>query len=121
MKPATAAAAVVLVAGMALLLVSRNSGGAELGNAEHGKALYDESCAKCHGKTGAGDGRAGRELEHKPTPFNVKSKLSADDKLFKATKEGGKAVGQSGDMEAFPKLSDEQIHDVIAYLKTLAK
>ena len=120
MKHAPVLAAVLMLAGLAFAM-SRDSGGVEIANAERGKAVYDEGCAKCHGKTGGGDGRAGKELEHKPTPFNVKAKLSADDKLFKATKEGGKAVGQSGDMEGFPKLSDDQIHDVIAYIKTLAK
>ena len=120
MRNAPVTFAVLLLAAVGVLTASMSSRalGASL---EGGKAIYEESCAKCHGTAGAGDGRAGRSLEHKPTAFNVTSKLAPDDKLFKATREGGKAVGQSGDMEGFPKLSDEQIRDVIAYVKTLAK
>jgi len=120
MKATSMASATVLLTALALLTISMSSR-AVAANEDSGKATYVESCAKCHGNSGAGDGRAGRSLEHKPTPFNDKSKLSPDEKLFKATKEGGKAVGQSGEMEGFPKLSDDQVRDVIAYIKTLAK
>ena len=120
MRNTSIASALLLLAGVAVLTISMSSR-AVAGNVDSGKAVYVESCAKCHGNTGAGDGRAGRSLEHKPTPFNDKAKLSPDDKLFKATREGGKAVGQSGEMEGFPKLSDDQVRDVIAYIKTLAK
>ena len=88
---------------------------------KNGKALYDADCAKCHGKTGDGDGKLGRSLEHKPTNFNDKTKVAADDELTKSIRGGSKAIGKSGDMDGFPKYTDEQIADVIGYLKTLAK
>ncbi len=121
MRHASIASAFLLFAAVAVLLTSETSRAAEGASADRGKEIYGESCAKCHGKSGEGDGRAGKSLEHKPTAFTDKSKLATDDKLFKATKEGGKAVGQSSDMEGFPKLSDDQIHDVVAYIKTFAK
>ena len=121
MKHAKVASVILLIACVSLLISGTSSRAADAGNVEKGKALYDESCAKCHGNTGAGDGRAGRELDPKPNPFNDKSKLATDEVLFKGTRGGGKAVGKSGTMEAFPNLTDAQINDVIAYIKTLAK
>ena len=110
--------AVALGALGALVTSSVAFAGADVKN---GKALYDADCAKCHGKTGDGDGKLGRSLEHKPTNFNDKAKLAADDELTKSIRGGSKAIGKSGDMDGFPKYTDEQLADVIGYLKTLAK
>ncbi len=42
-----------------------------------GRALYDTSCASCHGATGLGDGAAGRILEPPPRNFNERDRLLA--------------------------------------------
>lgn len=40
----------------------------------HGKELYDQNCASCHGATGAGDGTAGATLNPPPRNFVDPSK-----------------------------------------------
>jgi len=42
-----------------------------------GRALYDTSCASCHGATGVGDGEAGRSLNPPPRNFNARDRLLA--------------------------------------------
>jgi mono/diheme cytochrome c family protein len=93
------------------------------GDPAKGKVLYQKDCAKCHGKTGAGDGPMASGLEHKATNFTEKAAMAGktDEQLFKATKEGGKAVGMSAEMPPYRKYSDQQVKDVVAYLKTLGK
>lgn len=93
------------------------------GDAQAGKLIYEKKCSKCHGISGDGSGRAGRFLDHKPTPFNDKKKMDAesDEKLAKATKLGSASIGQSKDMEGFPDLSDADIANLVAYIRALAK
>lgn len=94
--------------------------GAADGDATKGKPVYNAQCVICHGKTGAGDGPVGKGLSPKPKAFSA-GKLSPDDTLFKVIQKGGKANGLSKDMDAYPQFSDQQIWDLIAYIKTLAK
>jgi mono/diheme cytochrome c family protein len=93
---------------------------AAAGDAEKGKSLYAAQCLMCHGKVGDGNGPVGKALSPKPKAF-VAGSLSPDPLLFKVIKFGGKANGLSKDMDAYPALSDQQIWDLIAYIKTLAK
>ena len=104
----------------AALLLLPAGAGAAAGDAAKGKPIYSAQCVTCHGKTGAGDGPVGKALNPKPRAFNA-GNLSPDDTLFKVIKLGGKANGLSKDMDAYPALTDQQIWDVIAYIKTLAK
>lgn len=91
-------------------------------DAEAGKVIYEKKCAKCHGTTGDGKGKSAKTLEHTDhLAMNDKSKLSDDATLAKIIKKGGPAAKQSDEMEAFPKLSDDDVANVIAYIKTLAK
>jgi hypothetical protein len=62
----------------------------------------------------------GKALTPKPKPFLAAS-LSPDAQLFKVIKLGGKANGLSKDLDGYPALSDQQIWDLIANIKTLAK
>jgi high-affinity iron transporter len=90
------------------------------GDADKGKPIYAAQCTTCHGKTGDGNGPVGRALNPRPKAFG-KGGLSADDQMFKVIRKGGKAAGLSKDMDAYPAFSDQEIWDVIAYIKTLAK
>jgi len=93
---------------------------AAAGDATKGKPIYNSQCVICHGKTGDGNGPVGKSLNPKPKAFSA-GNLPADDQLFKVIKLGGKANGLSKDMDAYPALTDQQIWNVIAYIKTLAK
>ena len=98
-------------------------------NVENGKTLYDAKCAKCHGKTGGGDGKSAKALNTTPTKFNdpttftdkKKLEITPDERMAKAIKEGGEAVKQSKEMDKFPSYSDQDIQDILAYIKTFAK
>jgi len=84
-------------------------------NASKGKSIYMEVCKACHGLDGTGS-----EIMrlHPPaadlTSAAVQEKLDAG--LFKAIHDGRKNTA----MGAWKyTLSDEEIHDVIAYVRTL--
>lgn len=78
------------------------------------EALYKAKCAMCHGPDGAGSA-VGKKMGVKDfkDPDIVKA---SDASLIKDTKEG------KGKMPKFEgKLSDEQIKDVVKYIRTLQK
>jgi cytochrome c oxidase cbb3-type subunit 3 len=92
--------------------------------ADQAALQYKIFCAKCHGFTGHGDGPDASTLQVKPRDFadcSVMSKIS-DDTMFKAIKDGGGAVGLSKEMPAWSAgLSDQNIHDLITYIRTFCK
>ena len=87
-------------------------------DAAAGKTVYVQQCVVCHGLKGKGNGPQGKNLNPKPTDFTTA--VPNDEEWFKATKLGSKAIGKSNGMEAYAtKLTDQQIRDVLAYVKTL--
>ena len=88
------------------------------------KQSYDTFCVKCHGPEGKGDGPAGATLATKPRNFTdcaLMGKMS-DDMLFNVIKNGGASAGLSKDMQAWNTgFSDDEIHDLVAYVKTFCK
>ncbi len=96
---------------------------AESGDPETGRADYQIFCASCHGPTGDGDGAAAQGLEPKPVRHSdgaYMNSLSHDD-LFQVIKFGGLSVGKSPLMAPWGgALSDQQIENVIAFMRTLA-
>jgi mono/diheme cytochrome c family protein len=93
------------------------------GDPKAGKPKYDVNCAGCHGKTGKGDGPAAAALNPKPqdhTDGKIMNSLS-DQYLFDIIKKGGISVKKSPIMPANEKkLSDQEIWDVVAYIRSLA-
>jgi len=88
-----------------------------------GAAQYQLLCSSCHGPRGAGDGPAGQNLVPRPAHHNDGAYMNAlsNEYLFRVIKEGGAAVGKSPMMAPWGgALSDAQIWDVVAYLRTLA-
>ncbi len=114
-----AAVVALLVGG----LVSQEVVAQPKGDPAKGEALYKARCVTCHGAAGAGDGPAGKVLKDKPKDWTKGEGLKdlSDQQLFDAIKKGGKAIGKSPAMIAFPSLSDAEIQNVIAYVKTLTK
>ena len=82
--------------------------------------LYLSFCAECHGADGRGSWRATLLLVHPGTLARGLSERS-DEYLFGLVKDGGAPIGKPG-MPAFGyHLSDDQIREVVAYVRTLSK
>jgi mono/diheme cytochrome c family protein len=109
----------VLIGGLALpsLVMAQ-------GNAEKGKAPFVQNCAPCHGQGGKGDGAAAAALNPKPRDLTDKAYMGAlkDEYLMDIVKKGGAAVGKSAAMPPWGAvLKDDQIRDVITFVRSLAK
>ncbi len=90
----------------------RTEGARVLGNAAAGRRVYREACNKCHGQDGRGSGglTGGNFVDEK-------SRLAkSDTELIEIIKEGKK--GKIGTMPAHEDLlTDQQIRDVLAYIR----
>lgn len=94
------------------------------GDAAKGKDIYGKSCAGCHGPAGKGDGAAAAALNPKPTNLADHAAMSKldDAALTNVIAKGGAATGKSPIMPAFNgQLKDQDIKDVVAYIRSLAK
>ena len=106
----------------ALSLLVAQAGGAEDFDsaATRGAAVFQKYCTLCHGKTGHGDGRAARLQEAPPADLTL-SKRSDAYKL-EIIRSGGAALRRSASMPAWSDtLSDAEMRELVAYLKTLVK
>ena len=92
--------------------------------AEKTASLFAEICSICHGAGGKGDGPSAAGLYPKPADF-TDCKLMAgerDTTLFTIIKRGGAGVGRSTVMPSWGEaLSDEQIRELVAYIRSLCK
>ncbi|WP_026370740.1 CopD family protein [Kallotenue papyrolyticum] len=82
-----------------------------------GKAIYERSCASCHGLSGRGDGPAAATLPGLPADFTIPHFAThTDAQVFEWIKNGkpGTAMPAFGD-----QLSEEEIWQVITYLREL--
>lgn len=80
-----------------------------------GEATYKAKCQMCHGATGAGDTPAGKSMKVKSFKDPEVAKVT-DAAMINITKNG------QGKMPAYKdKLSDPQIKEVVAYIRTLEK
>jgi len=90
-------------------------------NARPAQRLYLTYCAECHGANGHGSWRAALFLL-RPGDLADPNTLAplSDDYLVDLVKHGGAPIGKPG-MPAFGyHLSDEQIREVVAYVRTLS-
>lgn len=89
--------------------------------AEAGKQLYAANCASCHGPQGMGDGPAATSLNPQPRPLAVEMKALKDDYLYWRIAEGGAFAPFASAMPSWKSiLSEEEIWQVIAFMRTLA-
>jgi mono/diheme cytochrome c family protein len=97
---------------------------AHAGNAEAGKAKFQQFCATCHGPAGAGDGPAA--AARRPQPLHLGDpewQASVDDEhIRKVITQGGAAVGLSPMMTPWGHaLKGEDLENVVAYIRSLSK
>jgi mono/diheme cytochrome c family protein len=88
-----------------------------------GREIYQMYCASCHGPEGNGDGPVSTGLDPKPAKHSDGNYMNAlsDAHLEKVIKEGGASVGKSPLMAPWGgTLSDAQVKDVIAFVRSLA-
>ncbi len=87
-----------------------------------GQALYDERCSSCHGPEGKGDGPAAAALDPKPADLAVEVANLADDFIFWRIMDGGAMAPFNSSMPAQKGiLTDEEVWQLVSYLRTLAQ
>ena len=117
----------VLVWAAAVMALLVAPAGAQTGDAERGEEVYVRRCVGCHGEDGDGLGPAAERLNPPPRDFTLglyKIKTTGfddlvpnDEDLIRMIRDGmpGTAMPGWADM-----LSEQDILDVIAYIKTFA-
>jgi mono/diheme cytochrome c family protein len=96
------------------------------GSAERGRTVYQKHCVECHGASGKGDGPASHLLVPRPRDFTLgrykirsteTGSVPTDDDLIRSVKKGLYGSAMPG-WETI--LSDADITDVVAHLKSLS-
>lgn len=88
-----------------------------------GQKIFAGQCALCHGEKGDGDAAAGKAL-NPPASDLTDPKLQEvmkDDYMFWHIMEGGAALGHTGMTPFKDSLKEDQIWQVISYIRTLKK
>jgi mono/diheme cytochrome c family protein len=86
-----------------------------------GEILYQANCASCHGATGLGDGPAAAALEPKPQNLAENQSSLTDAYVYWRIAEGGMIAPFNSVMPAWRGiLAEEQIWQIVAYLRTLS-
>jgi len=89
-----------------------------------GRAVYERHCATCHGVEGRADGPGTAALPIRPPAFTDGRLLNplTDAFLETVVRDGAGAVGLAPQMPAFGRtLTDREIRDVVAYVRTMAQ
>ncbi len=87
--------------------------------ASAGEAIFQGKCTSCHGDGGKGDGVAAGALNPKPTDLTTTSDDS-DGLLYWRISEGGMMAPFNSQMPAWKgSLSEEEIWQVVTYIRTL--
>jgi len=94
------------------------------GSAEAGAELYATLCESCHGPGGNGEGPAAAGLNPKPARHTDGGYMNAlsTEHIRTVIRDGGPAVGKSPLMAPWgASLSDAQLDDMVAYVRSLAQ
>ena len=114
-----------------LLAVGLATAAYAAGDAAKGKVIFTTNCASCHGESGKGDGPVGAALNPHPRDFTKAEfkfdaakdgKPGSDAALTNVIKNGAGVYGGSPLMAPWGgTLSDADIQNVIAYIRTFHK
>ena len=98
------------------------------GDATAGKATFDTNCMSCHGPSGKGDGPLAAALNPKPRDLtsgdfkfdtDKDGKPGTDADIKSVIKQGAAPFGGSPLMAPWPALSDGDIDNLIAYIRSI--
>jgi len=106
-----------------LLIIGMLAAGIVLAPAAGTPPLYKKYCAACHGKDGKGKTRAGKKVGVKDFTDAKYQASFTDEQALKNIKEGMKNE-KTGKWRMKPfakKLSDDQIKELIKYIRSLKK
>jgi mono/diheme cytochrome c family protein len=93
------------------------AGAAVAGDPVAGKAVYDNACAACHGVGATGTDRGPTFLDAVYEPSH-----HGDASFLLAVRNGSPAHHWSfGDMPPVPGVSDAQVADIVAYVRSLQR
>ena len=93
-----------------------------LAGARTAQENYKEHCIGCHGPDGKSQTRLGRKSGAKDLSDKTNQAKLTDENAFNGIKHGRKNEKGEEKMEAFgDRLSDKEISDLVAYVRTLAK
>lgn len=93
-----------------------------------GKALFSTYCQTCHGPDGDGNGPAAEGFILKPRAFalaafkfdtNADWKRGTDTDLADVIRKGSAVYGGSQQMPGWPNFTDEEIQQLIDYIRSL--
>lgn len=123
--PASVSVAGALAA-VAMVLVLTLRPAWATGDGQAGAKIFAQQCARCHGTDGKGDGPDLVKLQAADSPDDLTDKEInrelSDQKIISMVTKGGKANGKSAVMPAFgDKLGAQQIQDLIAFIRSIAK
>ena len=108
-----------------LALIAAPTASFAAGDAAKGKEIFSQRCATCHGMEGKGDGPAGIALPPEMKPRNLQSeplKIAGDDAKFKELiHKGGAAMGLQPLMPAQADLTDADLDNLMAFVRSLRK
>jgi mono/diheme cytochrome c family protein len=90
--------------------------------AQAGKQIFDTNCSPCHGMDAKGDGPAAASLDPKPADLADLESRFSDAYMFWRISEGGAMPPFNSKMPSWKgTLSEDQIWQVITYLRTFGK
>ncbi len=101
---------------LAFASMAASASAAPAGDAAAGKAVYTKKCASCHGEKGEGKEAIAKTMKVEMKHLGSKEvQAKSDDELKKDTTQGfGKMKGVQG-------LSDKDVADLIAHIRSLAQ
>ena len=106
----------ILLSGALLIAVVMTARGADV------KEAWEKNCASCHGKDGKGETKAGKKAGVKDLTDGAYQGTFTDEKMVKQIKEGLKDKNGKEQMKPFAdKLTDDEIKNIVAYVRALKK